>query len=108
MIVAVATGLPARWWTLRPARSRKPATYRCPFCGGYLLAATEHALIAPEGDASRRRHAHLECVRRERAAGRLTTREEWLQADRKGSRVPLWRRLWNRRSRFRAPLDPPL
>lgn len=29
-----------RWWALRRAQSRKPATYRCPFCGGYLLPRT--------------------------------------------------------------------
>ena len=74
------TGLPeARWWSLRPARNRKPATYRCPFCGRHLLAATDHVLIAPEGDPSGRRHAHTDCVRASRAAGRLRTREEWLR-----------------------------
>jgi hypothetical protein len=62
---------------MRRAQSRKPATYRCPFCGQYLTAMSEHVLIAPENDASRRRHAHTECVLRERAAGRLRTREEW-------------------------------
>jgi hypothetical protein len=45
---------PAEWYSIRPVRSRKPATYRCPLCGYHL--------IAPEGDTSRRRHAHLECV----------------------------------------------
>ena len=81
----------ARWWALRPARSRKPATYRCPLCGRHLLAATDHVLIAPEGDASRRRHAHLECVRAARAAGRLPTREEWQAAQPR--RPSLWARL---------------
>jgi hypothetical protein len=47
-------------------RSLKPATYRCPLCGGLLHAMSDHLLIAPEGDASRRRHAHAECVRRAR------------------------------------------
>jgi epoxyqueuosine reductase QueG len=56
----------ARWWTIRPARSRQPKTYRCPFCGRLLHAMSEHALIAPEGDVERRRHAHLECVARAR------------------------------------------
>jgi hypothetical protein len=35
-------------------------------------------LIAPEGDPSRRRHAHTKCVLAARDAGRLPTREEWL------------------------------
>jgi len=30
---------------------------------------SEHVVIAPEGDVDRRRHAHLSCVRAERAAG---------------------------------------
>jgi hypothetical protein len=69
---------PARWWTLRRAQNRKPATYRCPLCGGFLPALSEHMLIAPEGDSNRRRHAHSECVMRARRAGRLPTRDEWL------------------------------
>lgn len=56
----------ARWWTIRPARSLQPKTYRCPICGELLHAMTEHALIAPEGNVERRRHAHLECVARAR------------------------------------------
>jgi hypothetical protein len=35
-------------------------------------------LITPEGDGSRRRHAHTNCVLAARKAGRLPTREEWL------------------------------
>jgi len=70
---------PARWWTLRRAQNRKPATYRCPLCGNYLPALSEHTLIIPEGDASRRRHAHTQCVLAARKAGRLPTREEWLK-----------------------------
>jgi hypothetical protein len=35
-------------------------------------------LITPEGDGSRRRHAHTKCVLAARKAGRLPTREEWL------------------------------
>lgn len=69
----------ARWWTARRAQNRKPATYRCPLCGRHLPALSEHMLIAPEGDSSRRRHAHTECVLTERRAGRLPTREEWLK-----------------------------
>jgi hypothetical protein len=53
----------AEWWSIRPTRSLKPATYRCPLCGYRLHAMSEHMLIAPEGDLSRRRHAHTECVR---------------------------------------------
>jgi hypothetical protein len=56
---------------MRRAHSTRPATYRCPFCGGLLHAMSEHVVIAPEGDVERRRHAHLDCVRREREAGRF-------------------------------------
>jgi hypothetical protein len=66
-----------RWWTVRPAGSLKPATYRCPFCDRLLHATSDHLLIAPEGDTSRRRHAHAECVARAHRAGRLHTRDEW-------------------------------
>jgi hypothetical protein len=69
----------ARWWSLRRAQNRKPATYTCPLCGRYLPALSEHVLIAPEGDSSRRRHAHSTCVLRARRQGRLPTREEWLK-----------------------------
>ena len=60
----------ARWWVVRPARSRKAATYRCPLCGYRLHAMSPHLLIAPEGDLSRRRHAHAECVRAAGLPGR--------------------------------------
>jgi hypothetical protein len=63
----------ARWWTVRRAQSRKPATYTCPFCRRYLAAMSEHALIAPEGDMSKRRHAHTACVR----AAHLPSYEDW-------------------------------
>jgi len=66
-----------RWWTLRRAQNLKPATYRCPLCGKHLHAMSEHVLLAPEGDLSRRRHAHTECAAEARAAGRLPTRDEW-------------------------------
>ena len=69
----------ARWWTIRPAQSLKPASYVCPFCDGMLHATSEHALVAPEGDVSRRRHAHLDCVREAHRAGRFTTEDEWRQ-----------------------------
>ena len=69
---------PERWWTIRRAQNRKPATYVCPLCGRYLPALSEHMLIMPEGDGSRRRHAHTKCVLAARRAGRLPTRDEWL------------------------------
>jgi hypothetical protein len=79
------------WWSLRPAQNLKPATYRCPLCGGHLPALSEHVLIWPEGDKARRRHAHNECVLRARREGRLPTEEEW----RRGRPRPpsLWSRL---------------
>jgi hypothetical protein len=67
----------ARWWAARRAHSRKPATYRCPFCDELLHAMSEHVVIAPEGDVSRRRHAHLECVRSAHDAGAFKTYDEW-------------------------------
>ena len=67
----------ARWWALRRAQSLKPATYRCPLCGGRLHAMSPHVLIAPEGDADRRRHAHAECVARARVRGLLPSYDEW-------------------------------
>src|SRR3954449_12227958 len=63
----------ARWWTIRRAQNRKPATYRCPLCGGYLPALSEHVLLAPEGDTSRRRHAHTRCAVAAREGRRLPT-----------------------------------
>jgi len=73
-----------RYWTLRRARSRRPATYRCPFCGGLLHAMSEHVVIAPEGDVDKRRHAHLECVQRERAAGRFPLYDDVKSGERRG------------------------
>lgn len=87
-------GTDARWWSVRRAQNRKPATYRCPLCGRYLPALSEHMLVVPEGDSSRRRHAHTDCVLAARRAGRLPTREEWLRTQ---PRPPsLWRRLIGR------------
>lgn len=68
------------WWEVRRAQNRKPSTYRCPLCGNLLPALSEHMLMVPEGDRSRRRHAHTECVLRARREGRLPTRDEWRQA----------------------------
>jgi hypothetical protein len=84
----------ARWWTVRRAQNRKPSTYTCPICGKYLAALSEHMLIAPEGDTSRRRHAHGQCVMEARRAGRLPTRDEWLRTQ---PRPPsAWHRLASR------------
>jgi hypothetical protein len=66
----------ARWYAVRPAANRKPATYRCPLCRGHLPALSAHMLVVPEGDPSRRRHAHSACVMKARSAGRLPLREE--------------------------------
>lgn len=73
----MARGQKPRWWEIRPAQNRKPATYRCPLCGAHLPALSEHMLMFPEGDHSRRRHAHSACVMAARRAGRLRTRREW-------------------------------
>jgi hypothetical protein len=86
---------PARWYSIRRAQNRKPATYTCPFCGGFLPALSEHVLIAPEGDAARRRHAHTRCAANARKAGRLPARDEWLKATR-GERPSFWARLRGR------------
>jgi hypothetical protein len=66
----------ARWYVVRPASNRKPATYHCPLCGQLLPALSDHMLVLPEGDASRRRHAHARCVMNARRNGRLPFREE--------------------------------
>jgi len=68
----------ARWWQIRRAQNRKPATYRCPLCGRHLPALSEHMLMLPEGDTRQRRHAHTECVLAARRRGQLSTRAEWL------------------------------
>ncbi len=75
---------------MRRAQNHKPATYRCPFCGKHLPALSEHVLITPEGDSSRRRHAHTACVLAERKAGRLPNEEEWRRTQ---PRPPSW---WQR------------
>jgi hypothetical protein len=53
---------------------------------------SQHVLIAPEDDKSKRRHAHMECVRKARAAGKLPTKAEWLEAER-GPRRSIGERL---------------
>jgi hypothetical protein len=89
---------------MRRAQSTKPATYRCPFCGRRLHAMSEHVLIAPEGDASKRRHAHAACVLAARRSGRLPTRDEWLATQPR--RPGLLARLLGR-GRAEAPDDDP-
>lgn len=87
----------ARWWTARSAQNRKPATYRCPFCGRQLPALSEHMLIFPEDDKNRRRHAHTKCVLAARQRGQMVMRDEWLRTQ---PRPPsLWRRLLDRLAR---------
>jgi hypothetical protein len=66
----------ARWYVVRPAANRRPATYRCPLCGNFLPALSRHMLVLPEGDGTRRRHAHAGCVMNARRAGRLPLRDE--------------------------------
>jgi hypothetical protein len=90
----VAQPEPERWWSIRRAQNRKPATYRCPLCGRHLPALSEHSLIVPEGDGRRRRHAHTDCVLAARKAGRLPTREEWMRTQPR--RPSLWRRAVDR------------
>ena len=86
-----------RWWTVRPVRSGKAATYRCPLCDLRLHAMSDHVLIAPEGDGERRRHAHRECVLAARAEGRLPLEDEWKATQ---PRSPSWlRRLLPPRTR---------
>lgn len=72
-----------RWWEARRAQNRKPATYTCPLCRQLLPALSEHMLLFPEGDHSRRRHAHSNCVMLARKQGRLPTRDEWEAAQRR-------------------------
>jgi hypothetical protein len=84
----------SRWWEARRAQNRKPATYRCPLCGQLLPALSEHMLLFPEGDHSRRRHAHTACVMKARAEGRLPTRDEWERMQPRAERRPsFWQRL---------------
>jgi len=66
----------ARWWVVRPAFNRKPVSYRCPLCGERLPSFSRHMLLLPEGDPTRRRHAHTNCVLEARRGGRLPLRDE--------------------------------
>ena len=69
---------------------------RCPFCGNYLPSLSEHVLITPEGDASKRRHAHSACAVRARKAGKLPARDEYLKAQRAARPPGRLRRAWDR------------
>ena len=85
----------ADWYSIRPVRSLKPATYTCPLCGYRLHAMSDHVLIAPEGRVDRRRHAHAACVQRARDAGRILTYDDWrsIESGPPGRRLRLpWRR----------------
>lgn len=77
---------------MRRAQNMKPSTYRCPFCRKHLASMTDHVLIAPEDDRSKRRHAHWECVQKARAEGKLPSQSEWRESKR-GPRRPLGERL---------------
>lgn len=79
------------WWQIRRASNRKPATYRCPLCGGQLPALSEHMLMLPEGRSEGRRHAHTDCVMTARRQGKLPTRGEWLAAQRAHDGQTGWR-----------------
>lgn len=89
---------PVRWWDIRPAQSGQPKTYTCPICHGRFLAMVPNVLLSPEGDRERRRHAHVECVARQRQAGKLLTKGEWERNRRetRGPRRPWWARLLGR------------
>ena len=67
---------------MRPAQNQKAASYVCPLCDGMLHAMTAHALIAPEGDVSKRRHAHMDCVVAARKRGQLVSEDEWRERQR--------------------------
>lgn len=89
----------ARWYEVRRAQSRKPATYSCPFCPRKLPAFSEHVLIRPEGRGEGRRHAHLACAARAREQGRLPSRDDWLAAQRRARRGGFFARLFRRTAR---------
>ena len=86
--------LQADWWAVRRAQNRKPATYRCPLCGRHLPALSEHMLLIPNGDSSRRRHAHTDCVMKARQAGKLPSRDEWRATQPRAPSV--WQRIRSR------------
>jgi hypothetical protein len=55
---------------------------------------SEHVVIAPENDASQRRHAHTECVLTARKAGTFKTYDDWRETQPR--RRSLFRRLLRR------------
>ena len=97
----------AHWYEWRAAQNRKPAQYRCPLCGKQLPALSDHMLLFPEGDHSRRRHAHTACAVKARNQGRLPTRSEWQKSqprvvqERPARRLSAKRILWALRPRLR-------
>jgi hypothetical protein len=56
-----------------------------------LPALSEHMLVSPDGDTTRRRHAHSACVVAARKQGRLPLREE-VEARPPGMLAKLFRR----------------
>lgn len=96
-VETVMTNLDAfRWWEVRRSQNLKPTTYICPLCDQQLQAISEHLLLLPEGDPSRRRHAHTDCVAQARSGGKLLTQDEW-----RTSRPPAPRAASDRRRRDR-------
>jgi hypothetical protein len=57
-------------------------------------------LMFPEGDHSRRRHAHAQCVLEARKRGKLLTRDEW-QRGQPSAHSRGWRERFRRRGRGR-------
>jgi hypothetical protein len=90
------------WWTVRRAQNLKPSTYTCPICHRRLPALSEHVLIAPEGDRTRRRHAHTGCVLAARKRGELLFKDEWQRTQPRPPSV--WRRLVDRLKGRQRPL----
>jgi len=86
----------ARWWEMRPAQSSQAKAYTCLICHRRLLAMNPNTLLFPEGDREHRRHAHTECVAKQRKAGKLLTKREWERAHRprRADRRSWWRRLF--------------
>jgi hypothetical protein len=100
-----------RWWEARRAQNRKPATYTCPLCRRQLPSLSEHMLLFPEGDHSRRRHAHTACVLEARKQGKLRTKAEWEAAHAPVTRAQPGRERSRRRlsaSRILSALSPRL
>jgi hypothetical protein len=95
---------PVRWWEMRPAQGGQAKSYTCPICDQMFIAMIPNTLLYPEGDRERRRHAHTDCVARQRQEGKLMTKAEWEQTLQPGRprRQPAWRRVFGgRRTRHR-------